>query len=151
MSAAKAFQTLKTFFETRTAAKVALSTIKEGTEIGVVIGGNVECTVFQHNHCPVVENRAAVHPDIIFYIRPESVYIIANNSKDEIGDIGVHILKEVLSGGIQIKIPGGVMNILSQGYLEMLRKGGAPVMSFLAQHGFGSVPKIVSAIKSLKR
>lgn len=151
MSAQDAFQTLKSFFETRQAARQALGSVKEGVEIGVVIGDSVDCALFREGAQPVVEQRAARNPDVVFHIRPESVYVLSHQTKDEIGDIGVNIFKEILAGNIQIRIPGRFMNIISNGYLDIIRKGGAPVTAFLARHGLGSVPKIVSTIKQMKR
>jgi hypothetical protein len=42
------------------------------------------------------------------------------------------------------------LNLLSRGYLDMLKEGGAPVMAFLARHGLASISKITSAIKKMK-
>lgn len=150
MSAEEAFQTLKSFFETRQSARQAMGAIKEGIEISVVIGGTVDCALFRQGHQPVVEARAARNPDVVFQIRPESVYVL-NQTKDEIGDVGVNILKEVLAGNISVKVPGKFLNIISRGYLDMIRQGGAPVAGYLARHGFGSVPKIISTIKQMKK
>lgn len=151
MSADDAFQTLKTFFETRQAARAAMSSIQEGREIGIVIADSIDCALYREQDQPVVERRPAKNPDVVFHIRPESVYVLAHQTKDEIGDIGVAILKEILAGSIMVRVPGGVMNVVRSGYLDMVRKGGAPVASFLGRHGFGSVPKIINSIKAMRR
>lgn len=150
MTSQDSFQTLKTFFETRRAAKQAMSAIKEGVEIGVIIGGSIDCALYRQGDQPIIEARPAHNPDVVFYIQPESVEVLSNKTKDEIGDIGVNVLKEVLAGNIQIKVPGRILNLLTRGYLDMLKQGGAPVMAFLAKHGFSSVSKITSAIKAMK-
>lgn len=151
MSAEDAFLTLKRFFESRQAARTAMSTVQEGVEIGIVIGDTIDCALFRQDDSPVVEQRPAKNPDVVFHIRPESVYVLANGTQDDIGEIGVNILKEVLAGSIQIRVPGRLMNIINRGYLDMIRKGGKPVTAYLARHGFSSVPKIVNTIKSMKR
>ncbi len=150
MSAQEAFETLKTFFETRRAAKQAMSAVKEGVEISVVIGETVDCALLRRGDEPVVEKRPAKQPDLVFHIKPESVYVLNNQTKDEIGEIGVNVLKEVLAGNIRISVPGKFLNILSRGYLDMLRQGGAPVMAFLARHGLTNVSKITSTIRKMK-
>ena len=150
MSAQESFETLKSFFETRHAARQAMSAIKEGVEIGIVIGDSVDCALFRRGDQPVVEKRAADKPDIVFLIKPESVYILSHGSKDEIGDIGVNVLKEMLAGNIRVQMPGKFLNLLSRGYLDMLRQGGAPVMAFLARHGLTNVAKITAAIRKIK-
>lgn len=150
MNAETSFATLKNFFETRQAAKQALRALREGTEIGIVIGGAVECALFRRDEKPLIEARAAQNPDVVFHIRPETVDMLNSQTKDEIGDIGINVLKEILAGNIQIKVPGKFMNLLSRGYLDIIKQGGAPVGAFLARHGLASVSKIVSAIKQMK-
>ncbi|MEK7358729.1 MAG: hypothetical protein AAB250_19950 [Bdellovibrionota bacterium] len=150
MSAEESFLTLKNFFETRAAAKQALSVIDESAEIGIVIGDTVECALIQREGHPIVERRAAAKPDIIFKIKPESVVVLNDRTKDEIGDIGVNIMKEILAGNISVRIPGNLFNLLRRGYVEMIKEGGAPVAAFLARHGMGQVAKIVSTIKQMK-
>jgi hypothetical protein len=151
MSADETFQTLKTFFETRKAASQAMAAVQEGVDIGVSIGETLDCTLFRRGDQPIVERRAAVNPDVVFHIRPETVYILNDKTKDEIGDIGVNVLKEILAGNIKIKVPGRFLNIISRGYLDMIRKGGVPVARYLASHGFANVSKIISTIKKMKR
>lgn len=150
MTAEDSFQTLKNFFESRNASRQAMKAIKEGVEIGIVIGDLVDCALFRSGEQPVVEKRPAKDPDVIFHIRPESVEVLNTRTKDEIGDIGVNILREVLAGNISIKLPGRFLNLLSRGYLDMIKQGGAPVMSFLATHGLASVAKITAAIRKMK-
>ena len=127
-----------------------MQSIKEGVEIGILIGGTIECALFRRGLSPVVESRPAFNPDVVFHIRPESVEILSHRTKDEIGDIGVNILKEVLAGNIQIKVPGRFLNLISRGYLDTIKQGDAPVAAFLAQHGMASVSKIISIIKKMK-
>ena len=98
----------------------------------------------------MVEERPATNPDVVFHIRPEALEVIATKTKDEIGDVGVNVLKEILAGSIQVKVPGKILNLMSRGYLDMLRSGGAPVMTLLARNGLASVTKIMSSIRKMK-
>jgi hypothetical protein len=150
MSAEESFLTLKNFFETRQAAKQALSVIDESAEIGIVIGETVECALFQREGQPVVERRTPRKPDIVFSISPETVAVLNDRTKDEIGDIGVNVMKEMLAGNIRAKITGNLFNMLRRGYLEMLKEGGAPIAEFLSRHGITQVNKIISTIKQMR-
>jgi hypothetical protein len=150
MSENDAFQTLKTYFETRPAARTTLACLREGVEIGVVIGGQVEVTLFQEAGEPRIEKRVAVSPDVIFHITPETVYILSNENSDDIGEIAIAVIKEVLSGDIRIQVPGNWMNLVRNGYLEMLQKGGTRLSGFLAMHGLANVSKILAKIRALK-
>ncbi len=150
MTAQDSFQTLKSFFESREAARQALAAIKENVEIGIVIGGIVECALYRRGDQPVVEQRPARDPDVIFHILPESVEILSSQTKDQIADIGIAILKEILAGNIRVEVPGRLWNLMKRGYLDVIKKGGAPVAAFLAHHGFTNVSKIITTIKKLR-
>lgn len=150
MSADESFATLKNYFETKPAAAQALSALRNGVEIGVVIGDMVECALFQRDGVPHLERRPAVKPDIVFQVKPESVHILAQQPSEDIGDIGVSILKEVLAGNINIKVPGSFFNIMRNGYLDIMKKGGRKFWEFLASKGLTSLTKVTGAIRKMK-
>ena len=150
VTAQDSFQTLKAFFESREVARQAMRAIKEGAEIGVIIGGAVDCALFRQGENPVVEARPARQPDVVFHIQPETVDVLSKNTKDQIGEVGVSVLNEVLAGNIRIEVPGRIWNLLNRGYLDMIKHGGAPVAAFLGRQGLSSVSKITTAIKKMK-
>lgn len=150
MSTEDAFTTLKNYFEARPAARQALSALREGVEISVIIGGVIDCALFQQNGQPIVEKRVANAPDVVFKIRPETVYVLNNQPSEDIGDVGVAILKEMLAGNVSVSVPGSIFNIIKNGYLEIIRRGGARVSTFLATRGFSSVTKIIGLVKKIK-
>ncbi len=151
MSLDKAFLTLKEYLEQRPAAHQALRYLKPGVEIGIVVGRQLHCAVFYADGQPQVEQRAAQSPDVIFHIKPETVYVISNNAGTDVGDLGLAIFKEILAGHIGVQVPGSFMNILKNGYLDILKEGGAKVMAFLAQHGLTSITKITGFVRSLMK
>lgn len=151
MSADDAFNTMKAYFEGRPAARQALRYLKEGVEVGISIGGMIDCALFQREGAPVVEKRPAENPDVVFQIRPESIYVLNNQPSEDVGDIGIAILKEMLAGNISLRVTGGVFEIVRNGYLEIIREGGTRVSAWLATHGMTSVAKIITTIKSLQR
>ena len=150
MSAHESFLTLKTFIETRQAHRLALSALDKEVEIGIVIGDVVECALFMKDDAPVVEQRPATHPDLVFYVKPETLIVLNERTKDEISDIGVAVLKDVIAGDIRVKITGNILDILRRGYIEVARRGGAPVNAFLTRHGLSSVSQIMNTIKQMK-
>lgn len=140
MSAEQSFQTLKHFFETRVAADQALRYLNPAAEIGIVIGDSIECALSYRNGKPHLEDRAAENPDFSFSIRPETVVVLNDRTKDDIADIAANVLKEMVAGNIGMKMIASPLTILKHGYLEIIR---------LTSQGV-TVPKILSAIKSLK-
>ncbi len=150
MTAGATFEKLKGFLETKPASKKAIRHLKKGVEIGVVIGNQIECAFFQRAGEPVFEQRPAQSPDVVFFIKPESVDIIAKEKGEDVGELGIAILKEYLSGGIRIKAPGSVFSLSTHGYIGIIKEGGVTFAKFLAQHGVTNIAKVMSAIKNLK-
>lgn len=150
MSATEAFTTLKTYFETRPAAKRAMSVLPENVEIGITIGDMVECALMKKDGQPLVEQRAANHPDFIFRIRPESVYVLSSQPSDEIGEIAVAIFKEILAGNISVRFLGSLTSLMSNGYFDMLKLGGSRVAQFLTTQGLTGVTTILRTIKKMR-
>lgn len=150
-AANEAFQLLKSFFTERKTPRVALANLREKVEIGISIAGMVSCAVFRQGSDVMVERREAVNPDFIFSIQPETVSILAHQTPDEIGAIGLGIIKEMLAGDIQVQMPGGLMSVIRNGYVDVVTSGGAPVMKMLGQLGFSSPTKILGLFRNLRR
>jgi len=145
------FLTLKNFFETRTAVAGALKFLDPGVEIAVVIGDSVDCALMIRDGKPLLERRAAVNPDVVFSVRPETVELLNEKTKDDIGDIGVNILKEMVAGHISVRLEANVLDLLRRGYLRVVQAGGPAMSEFLSQHGVGGVSSIVNTFKKMRQ
>ena len=143
------FLTLKNFFETRAAVEKALHLLDPDVEISIVIGESVDCALMVRDGKPVLERRAAKNPDVVFSIRPETVELLNERTKDDIGDIGVNILKEMVAGHLSVRVEANVLDLLRRGYLRVLSAGGPAVTAFLGRHGF-DVSNIMSTIKKMR-
>ncbi len=150
MTAGATFEKLRVFLESKPASKKAIRHLKSGVEISVVIGNQIECALFQIKGEPKFEQRPAKSPDVAFFIKPESVDIISKEKGEDVGELGIAILKEYLSGGIRIKVPGSIIGLTTHGYVGIIKEGGATFAKFLAQHGITNISKIMSAIRNLK-
>lgn len=151
MTVDDSFEVLHLFFRDRQAPRHALAALREGVEIGIQIGEQLNCAVFRRDTDVFVERREAIHPDFVFYIRPETVVVLAQKTKDDIGDIGLAIFKEMLAGSVQVKMPGGLMSVLRNGYLEVVATGGPAVAAFLAQVGLSSPARVFGFLKNLRK
>lgn len=155
MTPDSAFDLLKKFFTESRAARKALGKLRENVEIGIAIGDVVPCAVFRQGGEIRVEKRDAVKPDFVFSIQPATVVILAHYlddpTKDEIGEIGLGIIKEMLGGNIHVRMPGSLISVLRSGYIDVISSGGAPVAKILGQIGFNSPAKILSLFKNLRR
>ena len=150
MATQTAFEKLKIFLESKPASQKAVVHLKKKVEVGVVIGNQIECAYFNRDGNPVLEERPAKAPDVIFFLKPEAVEILCKNSGEDVGEFGVAVLKEYLAGGVRIKVPGNLLAITMNGYLGVVKEGGITFTKFLALHGVSSLSKIASIVKALK-
>jgi hypothetical protein len=155
MTANDAFHLLKQFFLDREAPKRALASLKEGTEIGLEIGSKsspeLVCAVFRQGEQVFIERRAPERPDFVFSLSPETVSILANQTADDIGEIGINLFKEVLIGSVSIRMPGGLLSVVKNGYFEVVASGGPRVAAFLAEAGLGSPMRVLHFLKRLRQ
>ena len=144
------FDKLKNFLETKPASLKSIAHLRKGVEIGIVIGHQMECACFNLNGTPTLEKRKAQKPDVIFLLKPESVDILCSQPGDDVGEFGIAVLKEYLSGGVRIQAPGSVFNLMRNGYLSIIKEGGVTFTKFLALHGASNITKILTMVKNLK-
>jgi len=149
MTVDDSYEVLSQFFRERRAPKRALAALREGVEIGIQIGGQLECAVFRREDDIYVERREAIHPDFVFSLTPETVIVLAQQTTDDVGNIGLAIFKEMLAGSVQVKMPSGLFWVLRNGYLEVVATGGPAVAAYLAQVGLNSPTRIIRFLKNL--
>ncbi|MDX9730304.1 MAG: hypothetical protein RBT63_00900 [Bdellovibrionales bacterium] len=159
MTTDDAYLLLTKFFQERNAPRQALSALREGVEIGIKIGAtgyreheaHLECAVFRKGHDIQLERRKPRSPDFTFSLAPETVVVLANGTSDDVGDIGLGIFKEMLTGGVAVQMPGRLISVLRNGYFEVVATGGPQVAAFLAQAGLSSPARIIGFLKSLRK
>ncbi len=144
------FEKLKNYFETRSAARWALGLLKPGVEIGLVIGNQIDCAIFNKDSGPCVEKREAQNPSFVFHVKPESIETLANSKSDDISEVGINIFTEIISGNIRVEIKSGLKEILNGGYFEVLKSGGQKLSSFLTTQGAMSMMKLIAFIDKMK-
>jgi hypothetical protein len=125
--------------------------LESGVEIGVVIGDSIDCALTIRDGKPQLERRPARSPDLTFSVRPETVELLNDKTKDDLGDIAVNIMKEMLAGNVSMRVEANVLDLLRRGYLRVATSGGPAVQAFIARHGLASVSDIMSAIKKMRQ
>jgi hypothetical protein len=151
MPAIETFEKLKNYLETRPASKNAIRHLKEGVEISIVIGHQIQCALVNDKGTPRLEKRPPNTHDVIFFLKPESVDLLIQNPGEDVGELGIAVLKEYLSGGVRIQVVGSVFSIMRNGYLNIVKEGGVTFAKFLAGYGLTNVTKIISVIKGLRK
>jgi hypothetical protein len=151
MAATATFEKLKKYLESRAAAQKAIQHLKPGVDIGIVVGHQIQCALFNDGGQARLEMRQAKNQDVIFYLKPESIDILIQNPGEDVGELGIAVLKEILAGGIRIQVVGSIFSIMRNGYLNIIKEGGVTFAKFLANYGLTNVTKILSVIKSLRK
>ncbi len=147
----QAFEQLKSFFETNPVSREAAAPLSSKVEIGVTINEHTQCVFFKDaSGAPKFEKRAPVDPDVIFFLTPEAVESLINGPHHSIGELGISITKNYLAGSVKIKVVGSILNLLTRGYLGILKAGGMEYTKFLATHGITNLSKIKSLIQKLR-
>lgn len=155
MSIDQTFQSLKTYLESSLAIKNTLNALKEGTEFGITIGDVVQCALTTKNSEVVLEKRAAVEPDLIFYVKPESVGVITSQNADQMATLGAAVMKEILAGNIHVELTSNLRALLDHGYVEMLKKTGGEwtnkAIEVITQHAFTHMMKASAVLENFKK
>jgi hypothetical protein len=146
------FQQLRDFFA-RDVCQRATHPLRDGIQIAVVVGGEPMMLVKAGGRI-TTENQAARKPDMTFQVPPRALQELVATQSEEIGEIGIAILKLMAHADADMRIGAkvhiGLFDLLRNGYLGVLPLGGAPVMKFLASKGFTGVGKIKDAISRLR-
>lgn len=150
MNPEETFNLVKSYLQSEVACQEALSKLKPGVEIGVVIGDKIQSAIYYQENCVQVDARAAERPDVIFNCKPESIYLITQNKGTSVAQLGTTICKEALAGNIQISAPGSLMGLATNGYIDMIKLGGTEFLSYLAQHGFTKFSQIMMLINKIR-
>lgn len=144
------FNSLKEYFETKAAPRIAISCLKPGVEIGVIISSQVDCAIINSGGLPVVEKRMAVNPDFLFHIEAETLQTLAQLSGDDVAEVGISVFKELLAGHLKVEFKSNIWSILSNGYLDMIKTGGKTFADHIAAFGFTNLLKLSAMIEKLK-
>lgn len=145
-------QEFEAYFKQEVAEKAARS-LSDGIEIGITVGEET-FTFTRQDRCNAIVARAPKDPQVEFRMSQNAATSILNFKSDSIGEIGVHIMKQIITKNedqrVSVKLHAGFLKLLSKGYFGVLTAGGAGVASFLASRGLGATSGIKNVIKKLK-
>lgn len=141
-------------FFSRTVCQKATEPLKNGIEIAVYIEQEPPLTLYKRNNKIEVAATAPKTPDISFWVGKKGLLELTQSHFDDIGEIGICIIKLMLSTDSEMQLKSkvhiGSLKLLSHGYLRVLPLGGPKIMSFLASKGFANIGKIKDAISQLR-
>ena len=151
MTETELFAKTRDFITLKPACNEALSQLKKGKEIRLILDGKMECACFNTGTGAGIEQRPATNADVEFKINSEAVRRLAEIPGENLADTGVEVLREVLADNIEVKLVGSVKNVLTDGYVNIMRKAGPDFFAFLAQKGLTNIFKVIGYIKKMKK
>jgi hypothetical protein len=151
MSDQQAFEELKDFFENREVSRLASNPLAQRVEIGIILNERFNCTFFKDGDKARFEAREAKKPDVIFYMKPEAVKSLVESKSEDIGELGILVVKNYLAGSIRLKVKGSMISLLTNGYLGVIKAGGMSFAKFLASHGVSGLGRIKEIIQTLMK
>lgn len=150
MSENEMFLLTKKFIEEKPACKEALMELKNGISLEISLEDRIDTHCFYKDGKAHLEMGKALRSDVRFVVNAESVRRLANAPCDNLAQTGIEISREVLAGNIKLQITSSAKNILTNGYLNIMKKAGPEFFSFLAEYGLKNILKIIAYIKKMK-
>lgn len=145
---------LQSFFQ-RPVAQTGTRPLRDGVEIALYLEDQGPVTLVKQNGQALVLNHAPQKkPDMTFHIPCEAAKTLSGLSTDDVGEVGVEILKLMAHSDpahrVTAKVHIGAFDLLRNGYLGVIPLGGPTVMKFLASKGFNNIGKIRDAISRMR-
>ena len=135
------------FFANNPKCSEALEQLKSGVEIKLNFEHKDEAALFYNDGLELI-HRKANNYDVEFIIHLEALRQLHAKKNLNISEVGIEFLKQVLLGHAEIKIHGNILNILSNGYIKIIKLAGPDFLNFLSEHGLGSLQKIIQFIRN---
>lgn len=141
-----------TYFD-RNVAQTAARPIGNGAEMEFHVGEEVFTFTKQSGKNAVLAGPAR-SPQLIFTMAPEAAESILAHPAENVGEIGVHIAKLMISPNANLRVgvqfKAGFFSLFTQGYFGVLTQGGSQFASFLASQGLSGMNAIQSFLGKKK-
>ncbi len=144
---------LQAFFD-RPLCREAVGPLRTGVEVKIVLPDATILTLKKISIGVEICAAPPQAPDVSVFLGEASIEALASMQADDVGDIGVGLLKLMANSDpllkIRTKLHVGIFGFLRNGYLGILPLGGKKVTQFLASKGLSGMGKIKAAIENLR-
>lgn len=151
MEKTKLVEQLRNFLQQEHACQETVSCLTGKAEIAIRIAQTEELRVRHHNQSIQVDSDLSGRPDFIFDASPAAIEVLIAERGLSPGQLGVKLIKQIVSRDIQFAMPASILQITRKGYLNIIKMGGVEFLSELKKHNLTSLPKIISALKKLRK
>ena len=142
---------LTEFLTSDSACTQTIGCLTDKAEIGISIADSVHLCVQHKNDAITVEERKPHTADFIFSATPSAIEVLISEKDLSPAQLGMKLMKQMMNQDISLAMPGNIFQISQKGYLKILKVGGAEFLGELKKHNLASVPKIMSALRKLKK
>ena len=143
---------VRSFFDRDICARAA-KPLKLGVTLLVQID-ETPFTVTKENGRLDTSEGAPAKPEMSFFVPRAALDTLLAEKTQDIGEMGVAVLKLVASQEaakrITTKVSIGPLDLLLRGYLAVLPLGGPAVMKYLASKGLTGIGKVKDAISRMR-
>lgn len=147
------YEKLRAIFD-REVCQKATKPLRDGVKIAIYVGEDGPLTLSHQGGRTGIFRTAPTSPDMTFIIPPRAIEDLEAIQTEDIGEIGVAIIKQMMSDDetrkIKAKVHIGTFDLLRNGYLGIIPLGGTTVMKYLGTKGFASIGKIKDAISKMR-
>ncbi len=144
-------QNLISFLEQEKACQETLFCLSHKAEIEIQIAQEAYIRVTHDKKKVVAEEKKALAPEFIFDATPESIATLISEKDLSAAQLGIKLVKLIVSRDIKVSMPGSILQVTSKGYFKILKVGGAEFLSELKKYNLTSIPKITAALKKLAK
>lgn len=130
--------------------KKALSHLKSSAELALRLEDRLEFALFLKDGEVCVEEREA-RADIEFSFNAEALRQLRGQSGEQLASFGIAVMELILAGDMSIRVRGGLWNLATGGYVQIIVAAGPELLGYLAQHGLSNTSKIINLMRSLKK
>jgi len=136
---------LKKEFENYFLKPVALKAaapLKKGAVIGFQIDSEVYLFSKDKEKLSPIEDSTdnnIKNSHLYFTFTQDIATEILNFQKEDIGEIGIFLVKLILDKKLSIKFNSGFITLFRYGYFGIVTLGGKPFAQFIAQYGFSGI------------
>ena len=142
---------LEEFLTTEKACLDTLACLNQKAELAIRVAGSIELAVLYDGNRVIAEQKKALAPDFIFEARPDAIAVLIAEKGLSAGQLGVKLVKLLVSRDISVAMPSSVFQITRKGYLKIITVGGMEFLSEMKKHNLASLPKITAALKKLSK
>lgn len=143
------FENLQQFVANHPEFNEAFSSLSRSAEISVFIG-EIQGVLKSVDKSVKLLAEPAKKADVEFVFSEAAALELSQTNPNGMGTLGIEVLKLIAADKIKVRVIGKAFNVLTGGYLSIVKKAGPEFMGFLANKGFKSIGKITQLIKSLK-